>query len=234
MIYSGQPFSFELQFTLGLPGGAVSWTLGDPAAAVIASGAVTPPALALSTQILIPGAQNELPAGHLFGSRYVDWSYTTGAQFVSGRETFTIEAPVPFGVSADGVRSKLGVEKHELQDKDIDLLRAYVVFKSDVDATALAAQATTGSTSTIYLRDAIEAVAALELLPSLTIKLSQRETSGTDEFQRMKVDFGALAESLGVMVSRGRLALDPTLEPGVGPGAFFTMILPSVDPVTGA
>lgn len=226
---SGLPLTQLVEFTDGFPDGDINWTLLDRDGAVVASGMITPAAGAASVVITVTGAQNTVEAGVLSSSRELQWDYTAGGLTQAGRYRYRLDAFLPLGVSEDSVRHKLGVELHELEDEAIDLPAAYGQFQEMVGAGVLAA--VTGFEVT-QARDAIEATAALALIPALQVKLATKQSSGTDQFQRGKIDWDAVRAQLELYVQTGVTALNPQVDPLANYGTIFIPVVRN-DPIVG-
>jgi hypothetical protein len=168
----------------------------------------------------------------LTGFRDLLWNYTVGSEVVNGDYRYTIEDRAPWGPTPDGVRRKLGVAPHELPDADISLVRAYydfLVLMGEPDLTGF----TPTARERLALADAVEAVAALTVIPSLQIRLADKESSGTDTFQRGKIDWAYLEGYLRTMVGDGILVIVPEFDPLDGFGALLLLARPATDPLTG-
>lgn len=225
---SGQAYTKIIPFDAGLPDGVVSYTLSENGT-TLSTGTVTPAAGAVSVILPISGALNTLTSGQVLGHRDLVWSYLSSSIAVNGNERYSLEAALPFGVSPAGVRQKLGVdEAADLPDEQIPLIRAYLQFQAQATAASvtLSTFQTADSYSQLLIADAIEAMAALELIPTLQVRLAQRETSGTNAYERQKIDWTTLRAQLGIFVSQGlAIALPTTLVVG---GELFLLSTPSV------
>lgn len=199
---SGQAHSVLVIFDAGLPDGDVSYQITGGA-----SGTVTPALGAVSTLIQISGAQNQLDVGETFGFRDLEWSYTSAAQVVNGNTRWTLEASIPFPATSDGSRAKLGIE--DLPDDLLQLAKAYVKFANKVGETALAAFETGSTYAKILIADAIEAQAALDIIPTLQVRVAKTESSGTNNYTRQDVDWALLAETLRAYVDGGVEVVTP-------------------------
>lgn len=232
-IAAGFPFGFDLMFAPDLPTGAISYTLLGTDNSVRITSSVTPPAGAISYPIVIPASDAVLTGGRMFENRTVTFSYTTINGVVSGTVRYRVDAFLPFAASNDGVRMKIGVLDEELLDDDIDLMAAYLVFRNSIlDQATLAASALSGSLVTILVTNAIEAAAAVALLPTLQIKLAVARTGGTNTFERTsKMDWDALRKSLEAIVAQGQVAIDIPTNPAGDPGFIFGLSF-RTDPVT--
>lgn len=227
---SGDPFSVEITFDEGFPDAAISWKLVDGDNTQIATGNVTPAAGDVSSVILVSGAYNTLSGGALFGNRELSWSYAVGGLTKADQRRYDVEAFLPYGVSRDGVRTKLGLQKDEAPDDEIDLVTAYMEFQSVVTAAVLSA--VTDSYAKLLVRHAVEALAGLKLIPSLQVRLAQKEVSGVSQYQRAKIDWAEVAAYLNGLIANGYTALNPDLDPGLT-GSIFLTVVRSPDAVTG-
>lgn len=199
MIHAGSPFAYEVDFSTGLPTGAVVYSvLGNDGLPLVGydSVSVTPPMGAVSMMLVVPGALNTVSTP-LFETRTVTWTYATSNGIVADRIRYRVERDIVFPVSPDGVRSKLGVEPHEITDSEIDLLKAYSDLSALYEAGALDPYATSGDRNTLMVANAIEAMAGLSLIPTLQLAVARKESSGTNSYERFSgVDWDRLAGSL--------------------------------------
>jgi hypothetical protein len=207
------PFSYLVEFDTGTPLGAFSYSLYDEDGNIVTGMLnlqVTPASGAVSILIQIPAAANVLTKP-LFEGRLISWSYATALGAVNGSYEYTIRKRVPFPVTTDGVRTKLGIDITEMPDDRIDLLMAYVSFTEQF-AGGLAAYETSGDATALKITQAIEALAALSLIDSLQLSLAKRLTSGTNEYERFsKIDWEALRARLSQLVYDTSILVDPTL-----------------------
>jgi hypothetical protein len=230
---AGAPVTQLVEFAQGLPDADVGWELLDNRGQLVASGTVMPAAGDISTVITVGGEHNELAADTLAGGRELHWSYTVGGLIISGRRRYRLEAFLPLGLSADGVRRKLGVEQQELEDEGVELVTAYAAFRDTVGATAVDRAAAAGGRLELAACDAIEALAARALLPALQISLAAKQSSGTDQFQRGKIEWDRIDARLEELVNAGYALLNPSV---ADPTSNFGSLLVAVvrpDPLIG-
>jgi len=226
--------SFTVQFPSGQPDGNVVWTLYGSDGAEISNGSVTPPVGAVSIELTIPSSDNSLAAGVLRSFRDLDWSYTTGGATISDTRRYTIDARLPLGVSPDGVRSKLGgIESTDLPDSDVPLLQAYTSFRNTITGAIFDAAVTAGLDD-LALCDAIEALAALSVLPSMPVRVASAEASSTNQYKRQTIDWSTLAGPLTDLVTAGYVALVPTYSDTSQFSDIFILASPATDAITGA
>jgi hypothetical protein len=162
------------------------------------------------------------------GSRDLEWTYTVGGSVNNGEIRYALEARVPYGASADGVRAKLGVDKFDLPDSDISLVGAFLKMQDVVGAEALGF-----SDNDLAVRHAIEAYAALALIPTMPVRTALKEASGTDSFQRDKIDWDNIAAHLQGIITEGILVVLPTYDVAGLFGAIFILASPSAEPFPG-
>jgi hypothetical protein len=232
-MFSGLPYSKLVTFNEGFPDGVVSWSLTDVAGSVIATGTVTPPALAVSIVVTTSAANNTLAGGALKGIRHLVTSYTVNGISIGSRTQYEVLGVVPFGASYEGVRNKLGVPEHNLGNDEIKLVEGYYEFRELATAVLLDAVVAADNSLTLRIADAIEASAALELLPTMALRVAAQESSGTDQFKRMDVDWTLIESKLREKVEAGRLAVNTGVNPTDNFGSLFTLGT-SEDRFTGA
>jgi hypothetical protein len=124
------------------------------------------------------------------------------------------------------------VELEELDDEAIDLVSAYSRFKDTLGSTILTSVENTGGYPALTACDAIEALAAIRVLPSLQISLAAKETSGTNQFQRGAIDWMQIRAHLDQLVSAGLALADTTADPAADYGSLLIAVV-RTDPVTG-
>lgn len=228
LVRAGTATSILVMLPMGAPDGDLAVEVYGPDG-LVGSETVTVPADAVSITINIPSSLNTLPVGGVLSYRDVTWSYMLAGAVENGEQRYSIEARVPFGVSSDGVRAKLGVDRTDLPDADISLARAYLAFRGvvGVDELALIPQDTTAVT------DAIEAQAALSLIPTMAVRVATKESSGTNQYQRQAIDWDAVAAYLAGVVSAGYTAVIPTYDETADFGQIFVVVTPATDAITG-
>lgn len=220
--------SFPVLFASGPPDADVQWELTGPTGS-LGGDSLPVPAGAVSISIKTDAADNTLRVGELFSYRDLSWTYTVGGVVINGETRYTIEARLPLGVSTDGVRRKLGVDAVDLPDGDISLVKAYLKFQKATSPEALAA-----SLNSFVVIDAIEAQAALDVLPTMTVRVAAQEESGTDKYKRQTVDWNAIALGLSDMIGTGVAELNPLYDPTLNFGSLLILAGPSSDAYTGA
>lgn len=230
IVRADKAVSFLIEFPSGHPDGNIAWTLRGPDNAILANGSLVVPAGAVSINLPVSATYNHLNTGTLNSYRDLDWTYLVGGAIVNGEVRYSVEARVPFGASADGVRTKLGIDNViDLPDDEISLVKAYKSFSAAVPADLLSAIDPTN----LVVREAIESIAALSLLPSLMVRLAKKEDSGTSSFERQAIKWDELAGYLNGLVYDGYLLVNPLYDPTDGFGAIFILASPESDAFTG-
>jgi hypothetical protein len=229
---SGNAASVLVEFPSGAPDGNLTWSLLGPDGLPVTGGTIVVPSNAVSQVINVPAQYNTTDVGELSSYRDLVWSYSVAGAIINGEQRYTLEARVPFGASQDGVRTKLGVERHDLPDSEISLVQGFYDFAAAVGGPEFTELATTPGES-LRIRNAIEAMAALALIPSMQVRIASKESSGTDTFQRQDIDWAMLATDLQAQVNTGITVILPNLDLTAGFGAIFILAGPSTDAVTG-
>lgn len=235
MLEENTPFSHLVEFTSGVPTGVFSYTVYDEDNAIVDGLEDEEIAIglgAVSVTITIPAGSNTV-SKPLFERRTIVWTYPTSAGIVTDSISYSIRKAVPFPVTTEGVRILLGISSQEIPDERIDLLAAYIAFSElFTDASILEDYETTGDSTSFKITKAIEAVAAIQLLPTLQLALARRKDSGTNQYERWnRIDWMGLKASLDMIVTEALLLVDPTLEFDFLP--VFTLSI-RTDPLTGA
>lgn len=233
MIRAGAPYAYEIDFGTGTPTGAVVYSvLGNDGLALagLEELSLAPTEGALSLVITVPGTANTVSTP-LFERRRIVWSYPTVKGVVNGDHLYRVEKLVPFPVSEAGVREKLGLADHELADEKVDLLLAYADFGSRFDLTTYEAS---GDYASLLISHAIEALAALSVLPTLQLGVAKRETSGTNEYERFaSIDWETLERELVTHIDRAVFVLDPPADAVSLGYTAFSVATRASDPLTG-
>lgn len=229
IIRNGLAITIPVLFSSGLPDGDLTWRLMGTNGAQVAAGTVVLEDGDVSGLIPIDATSNLLPSGVLFGSRDLEWTYTSEGRIINGEERYSIEARCPFGASTSGVRAKLGVEVTDLPDNDISLIRAYVGFRDT--ATAVLLEAVSGDAKELAVRDAIEAQAALALIPTMAVRIAVSEDSGTNAYKRQAINWSEVADYLSGLVNDALVMVNPVFD-ATPTGALFILATPATDPIT--
>lgn len=84
------------------------------------------------------------------------------------------------------VRNLLGPNETELPDADIDLFTAYLLVKAEYEDIDIAL--ISGGVEELYANQAIATKAALNVLPSLRLRVARQQSDGRVAFQRNKLE----------------------------------------------
>lgn len=227
---SGQPYTHVVTFSAPADGVAqLIWSLIDETGGAVTSGTLTPPLNAISANVTITAPYNTLTSPIMWGGRELSWSFVMQV----GRHQYELEGYIPFGINPNGVRTKLGLGVgDDLTDEEIPLLKAYLTFRDTVGSTTLAA--VTADLSKLIVADAVEAIAALALLPTMQVRVAERESSGTNQYARGKVDWDSLAENLRALVTAGEALVDISLAPSNNGVSLLQLATPDTDLFPGA
>lgn len=234
ILRAGLAATHLVTFATGHPDGDVTWQVLGTDGTILDSGIVTPAADAVSIHIPVSADVTEITPPLLQQVIDVVWSYTVDGAVVNGETRYTVEARLGLGLSADGVRRKLGVSSTELPDSEISLVSAYLVFIDTIGEAAYLARIGSSPLIDMRVRDAIEAMAALSLVPTMPVRIASAESSGTNEFSRQHIEWGEVAAELSSLIDTGLIAIDPTYDPSAVTGALFLLATPATDPFTGA
>jgi hypothetical protein len=231
IVRDGTQLSVVVEFPNGTPP-SVAWSVRD-GSGVIGSGTVTPAVDAVSHPITVSGALNSLSPGAFFEARDLQWSYTVASIVTNGEQRYSVEALLPVGISADGVRAKLGVSSIDLPDNDIALIRAFLTFRETATAVVMDASYD-GALVDLKIRDAVEAMAARALIPTMQVRVASSEESGTNKYKRQAVDWEMIRASLDLMINEGLSAVVDGYDPTTDFGSLFLLAPQATDAITGA
>ena len=142
---------------------------------------------------------------------------------------------VPFlntTVTHAAVRSQIGgIGKTTLPDDEIDIIRAYLQIEDKLGQPVLEDALSSGGLTEITANDAIRLQAAMDVLPSVKLRVLQKETDGPLSYER--ADLGPLLDQLEVDIRQNLLAAINTLS-GRAEDSFTLLLLTSpTDPITG-
>jgi len=182
-----------------------------------------------SAPVTIPSSKNQIPAGKVLETRYLVVSFVYNGNSYQRRYHYKLIPFVPLLATPDQVRAELGVDDVELPDDHIDLYRAYLDIKArgDIDVDPLLSS---GSREALVVNEIIVLQAAINLMPSLRLRVSEAMTSEDSRFQRFRnADFDALEQAFRSRLND--LVASLSTQPGVAPT--LLMVSSPKDPVTG-
>jgi hypothetical protein len=229
------PFTHIVEFASGSPTGAFSYSVTDEDGNyvnglqdIIISLGIG----AVSARIDVPANANTV-SKPLFETRTISWTYPTASGTINGSFSYVIQKTIPFPATPEGVRQLLGVTDKEIPDDRIDLMGSYLKFREPFDDpdVALLPYMTSGDADSYRITRAIEAMAALEVLPTLQLALARRLDTGTNSYERWnRIDWERLAARLNGMVYEAITIIDPLLELVISP---IFVLSTRTDPLTG-
>lgn len=214
MLEAGKKFRHLIQFENGEPTSNLDYTLYNSTGQAIVTASVAIASGRVSYLIDIPAEHNSVTPGNLFESRKLEWEYVTNSDVVSDSISYHIRPPINFPVSDDGVRNLLGVDSDELSDKDIDLFSGYIYFRELIGENAdLGIYENAGDMNAYRIARAIEAATALQIFPTLQIRLPRKYDSGTSAYERWNtINWQGLQAELGAILTRGLQTVNAEFE----------------------
>lgn len=230
---SGADLKYLVLLNKGQPTTNLTYTLYNQNNTIILTSSVSISVGQMSYLIEIPGASNILSKPLLEQMR-LSWTYNTSSQAVSEEFKYVLHAPIAFPVSNDNVRKLLGVNSDELPDEEIDLFAGYLSYLGSLPVGAdLSSFENAGNLSSYKISVAIEAAAALNIFPTLQIRLPKRYDSGTSEYERWTtINWDGLFTSLSNKVFEGLQVVDSELSL-YDVTTIFGLSDPRVDAITG-
>lgn len=224
-MYSGLPYSKMVSFNDGAPTSDLTWVLRDVAGTLLTTGTTTPLANAVSVVLTVPAEFNTLTSTDpLRVTRDLTFAYATAEGMRSGRERYFVSGPVPFPVSEASVRNMLGAPTHNLPDAEIDLVSAYWRMQTDATAELLLTFENTDGVNAAIIARGIEAMAALEVLPTMPLRMALKEGSATDSYTRFDTDWEKIEAALLQTIHAALAVISG--EDAFSPGAIFMLTQP--------
>lgn len=154
----------------------------------------------IDTGVTIPisAGQQTIGVGKRFEKRQVIVTWTTGGQGYTWRTFYRVLPILNHNVSADDVRSLLGLNADELLDDEIDLFAAFLQVEDEISQTALAAALSSGTLTEASANLLIGVTAAIDVIPSLRLRTPMTVGDGGKTWQRFRTspDWDAIAEEL--------------------------------------
>lgn len=230
---AGTKFRHLITFDSGEPTSDLTYTVKNQAGATVVTDTVAIASGQLSLLVEISELDNAITEP-FFEQRTLEWEYTTATQAVSDSIAYTLHTPINFPVSKDSVRDMLGVSHEELEDRDIDMFGGYMAFREYVGSDQdLSAYENTGDFDSYRITKAIEAAVALQILPSIQVRLPKKYDSGTSAYERWNtIDWEGLRASIDTHLARALELIDPTADVYEALDIFVLSDRPP-DPITG-
>ena len=212
MLEAGKKFRYLVQFLSGQPTSDFTYTLYNQDGDVVVTDSVPISTGQVSYLIEIPAASNSL-SKPLFEQMTLEWEYTTATEAVEGNIKYTIHTPIVFPVTPEGVRDLLGVSSEELADSEIDLFSGFMKFRElvgeDLDLTTYQSA---GDSDSFKITKSIEALTALDIFPTIQLRLPKKYDSGTSSYERWNnIDWENMHARLSNVANTGLLILNPDI-----------------------
>ncbi|AKU43541.1 hypothetical protein CPT_Seuss15 [Caulobacter phage Seuss] len=182
--------------------------------------------------ITIPSGAQTIDSSRLFEKRFVVVSGTSNAIPFEVTLAYRLVAWMNYSITADSVRSFLGVDPGELADHDIDLPAAYLELASVAGVTAVQDALNSGTRLESLANNAIKGYAALACLPGLRQRVSKKAEDGSMKVERFTVDFDRLEADARRLVMEGTTGLGTSLDDLTAP-VLFVLVTPTTDVITG-
>lgn len=212
--------------------GSVRYTVRDNDGAVVDGQVdvlVTTDPLTVQSTLVIPAAANTLVGR--FAYRTVVVSFSAGGVPHQTKLRYRITPWLNHTVQPAQVRSYFGVNTSELADDDIDLMEAYLQVETEIgDPALLETLLSSGDARQININNAILYRAALNVLPSIQLRLAQEEADGSKRYTRFaRLDMTKLEQATMALYTQAMA--DATGIPT--PAKTLFMLSTQSDPITG-
>lgn len=204
---AGEDLTFDIELVVGgVPtqpdAGSATFSVRDQSGEVIAD--LGHKALAVpgtTASIVVPAVANQLAEGSDTESRFVTLSYVAAGQSRQQRASYSLHRFLPLEADCNAVRSLLGVAADELPDDDIELIPAYFEL-IEANGDTLASAFTATNTKRGFANRALTALAALDAIPSLQLRITQSRQNENASFSRFaSVNFERLRQDLRAELS---------------------------------
>lgn len=173
----------------------VSYTVRDNSGSVVVPAtAVTTDASTTTVHVQTSSSINQITKD--VETRYVELKFSVSGNVHIKRVNYQIITWVPLTVSEDHVRAELGVTIYEVPDGDINIASAYFQIKHDL-GTTFVDSLTAGNRLTFTANRLVALRAALNVIPSLQLRIMQSEKTDTAQMSRLSsLDFERLTGNL--------------------------------------
>lgn len=224
--------SFQVNGDPAIPDvGSVTYTLRDHLGVEMTGQTdvpVTTDATTTGVSITLPASANTITQSLERRTLVVNWTKGGAPQVI--RIPYWLHNWLNHSVTPDQVRSFIGINRDELPDEEIDLVRAYFKVEDLLTKTVLENALSGDPRETQLAEDAILAQAVLDLSPSLKARTAQRLTDGTIGFDRPKID------DFDLVMSRAREMLEAAISELTGSSTDTPIVIFGVRPdaITGA
>ena len=224
-VRSGEPFVPDT--------GTVKYTVSDHDAVPI-SGLVNVPVTTNNSTFqitfVVTAINNAISLSKDFERRFVSVSYERDGQAYTDEFQYRLRPATKYSVSAQDVRSFIGLQDKELEDFEIDLFNSYLIAKRDLGTISIDTLLSSGTIQELAANGMIKAQAVLSVLPSVKQRMAQEETNGVTGFKRVQIK-----DLLDVELAARNLYANALTELVIPVDAALTLVLTTTDadPITG-
>jgi hypothetical protein len=211
-IYAGTDFTFGVDLPSLADEGTVTWTLRDQAAVPIvgAVGIAIPNAAGADTALVPTTALQNTKGATPSENRFLALTW------LSSGATQTLVVPyilidwMPLRVQATDVISIVGLNDVEVTPEEIDIPSSALYVKLDVGSDAFDAALIAGDITTNQVNQLVALHAAIELAPSMQLRIADSIKTDTAGFQRYKgLDVDSFVDDLWGHYARVKLDFLP-------------------------
>lgn len=185
-----------------------------------------------SAGITIPYFYNELDGTNRIETRQVRVTYIVDNVRYYIEKKYRIIPQMNVHVEGHDVLNELGLFEEDYDPNSISLVNAYLHVENVLGQTQLETYLSQGSLNTLRANDAIKIRAAIDLIPSLMMRVGARHVTDNVQFHRFEgPDWELLKKRLLVQYEK---ALQPLLEQtGSTTERAYILTTERADPVTG-
>lgn len=171
---------------------SVTYSLyGQSGELLVEDAAVVTGPTAVQVQIVTPAQTDERELRFEKRTMIVRW--TVGGVPFQQRITYRLTAFLNHTITAEQVRSYLGVKERDLADSEIDVIGAYIEAETLLTAELLDITLAQGGIEERRANDVILYLAVLRVIPSLKLRVAQEEREGSIGLVRPQIrDFSEL------------------------------------------
>lgn len=222
---AGTPIDFPVSYLVDedfvIPSTATA-TVRDQAGAVVHTSTLD----TSTTSAVLSIPATEISAGRDFETLFVQVRFIVNGRLHEQSHTIYLTPFVPLTATAADVRQILGIPPTELEDGQIRIYPAYFRLAPQIGPAL-----TAGNAQALAANRAVALEAALELIPSLELRIGQKLKSEDQEFSRFSdIDWVALQLALEAELEELLAAITDSEVEAI---SHFAWSFPT-DPITGA
>ncbi len=184
-VFDGTAKTFQVPLSPPADMGSVTWSLRDQTGTLMTGATAVPiptPDGAQSVNVTVSAALNTKTTIAETRFLIVDWTEQDATQEVI--LPYVLTAWMPIRTQPSDVMSALGVNIAELVASEIDIPSAALLVQDDIGPGIFQAALVSGDTQTIQLNQLIALRCAIELLPSIPLRIAQVQKTDSASFQR--------------------------------------------------